>query len=187
VSQEYPALTSSITRAILSQIYETDKPGENTPLTPEEKQRAHAALDQLPNRPHPWDHELPVDQREITVHPTDVGFKRPEQMHLGGASKYGKGWSKVEHLPIDKINYGQPYVPKAGIRAYIDNINKNPELPELAHGWGQPGEYHVISGHTRLSAQALAGRDKIPAKVYYYEPRRNRQGRMQNMQIRAPK
>ena len=144
--------------------------GMNEPLTPTEKSTAHAKLESLTAHPHPWDEDKDEADRHSIVKPEDVGFKKPPVTMLGGASHTGKGWYRDVDVPINAINRSQPWISKAGTHAYIDNINKNPELPELAHGWGAPDEYHVISGHTRLSAQALANREKIRARIYHYEP-----------------
>ncbi len=161
--------------------------GENEPLTPAERQEGHRRLDEIQERPHPWEKDAPNPQ--ITVHPADIGFKRPDTMFLGGAKHTGRGWATVKKVPIKSVNYSQTWVPKEGVSTYIDNINKNPELPELAHGWGEDGEYHVISGHTRLSAQALAGRKHILAKIYHFKPKSGEwiDRRDALVQVRAPK
>ena len=145
----------------------TSSAGKNKPLSTAEKARAHAALAALEEQDHPWAES--GETPEKVVHPSAVGFNRPDIMRLGG--QFGdpkKGI--VRAVPINKINYSQPYVPKEGIKAYIENINSNPELPDLGHIQGT-NEHFVIGGHTRLSAQALAGREAISARVHELAPK----------------
>lgn len=131
-------------------------------LSPEEKDRAHAALAALPvHQEYGWGD---------TVSTRDVGFARPETLVVWDMRDADERHLRPVEVDPRTLRYTQTGVPVAGIRAYIDGVGivtgdaaaRWAELPAVIQ---HEGHSYVYSGHTRLSAQMLAGRETVRVNV----------------------
>jgi hypothetical protein len=95
-----------------------------------------------------------------------IGWTRPppgeplQVFGFGRIRKNDKG--EVADLAVGAINRAQSHIPIGGLEAYI----KSPpsDLPDVVRDLS--GRYHVVSGHTRLTVQMLAGRSTARVRIY---------------------
>ena len=137
--------------------------GKNKPLTEEEKEHAFNSLEKVEKLPYER------NPNKFYVRTEDLGFKRhPEGMKIYGFNR-NRNWGKEEEIDPRSLYRAQQDIPLEGLRNYIHHLDEtlDPDLPHVAEN--PEGERWVLSGHTRLGAQLLAGRSKVPVVVHRYE------------------
>lgn len=86
---------------------------------------------------------------------------------IGISDRESKKYGTEKVVTLSTLTAGQEHIPREGLRAYIKEMPQSDRLPEVVKLRGDSkGRTVIISGHTRLGVQALAGRTH--AKVLYY-------------------
>lgn len=102
---------------------------------------------------------------------TALGYRsRPENQPLKVFAFHGHGKPKVEEVPLDDVYRAQSHLPLGGITKYVRNLPRT--RPSVMRDLS--GKLHVMSGHTRLAAMKLAGRQKAVVNVFQEKPKRGK-------------
>ena len=90
----------------------------------------------------------------------------------GGMCVYGQSARdqkqfKAAMVAADALIPSQHTIPLAGLNAYIENLGgaHDQDLPAVVI---HDGQYHLLSGHTRIGTQILAGRTQIIVYLYKF-------------------
>lgn len=132
---------------------------ENSPnrLTDAEKGIAHAKLDSLPT------HYEEYGQSKVkSLNLADIGWRPVDALRVYGVSSTAEKHATEFSVPLDVINRSQSSVPYGGVKKYID---APPDRLPTAIVDLEKNLITVGEGHTRLSAQILAGRSASQVKL----------------------
>lgn len=126
--------------------------GSPNSLSDDEKARARAAFEALPR--HPGEN---LDMRDYWPQPAGSTGR------ITGlpAQEVVDRYATVESIRIKDITRTQTTVPVEGVRRYIESPPER--IPAVTRY--PDGSMHVEEGHTRLSAQLLAGRERATVRV----------------------
>ena len=135
-------------------IYQSSKKGNV--LSREEQIRANTNLKRIRSVTKPQAHQAEVFGPEVST--KDVGIPRGNVI-VGTPVPEGKG--KKRRIRIADIRAPQSTIPRGGLSKFIKSPPK--VLPGVVE---HEGDFVLISGHTRIGAAALAGREFVEVEVF---------------------
>lgn len=155
----------SVSRFI--QLLENNRGG----LNPAERQQALANLDRLTR------HQAFYGLEAISLE--QIGFAPTNRLYTYSIKGRDRQFFRERIVPINQLCYAQHDVAVAGLVAYING--ENIATGKAEERWGElpdvvlsDGNMHIMSGHTRLSVQALAGRQQVAVNLICYDSRTKR-------------
>jgi len=146
-------------------------------LTQSERTQALANLERLPRHKNSWSQWDFVELK-------DVGLRSAGSLQIYGVTARDKKAFIQTEVDPRSLCYSQHDVAVPGLLAYINNSGIATGDPE--ERWAElplvvvneAGNAILISGHTRVSVQILAGRSKVRVEMAAFDPTTKRMVRL---------